>query len=75
MLSVLSISVQMGFAPDSTIASTVATKVKDCVITSSFDVIPQHASATLNAAVPEVTASENFVLNFFVNLFSKLLTL
>ena len=49
---------QIGLAPDSIIASTVATNVKDCVITSSFLLIFKAASATLKAAVPELTARE-----------------
>ena len=71
MLRVSSISVQIGFAPDSTIASTVATKVKDWVITSSFLLIPNAASAILKAAVPELTAKAYFELNFFAKFFSN----
>ena len=47
-----------GVAPDSTIASTVATKVKAWVITSSPLPMPNAANAILSAAVLEVTANE-----------------
>ena len=55
-LSVLSISPHTGVARDSIIASTVATKVKLWVITSSPSLISKAANATLKAAVPEETA-------------------
>ena len=75
ILSVLSISQQTGLAPDSIIASTVATKVKDCVITSSSFFNLRVDNATLIAAVPEVTARAYFELNFFLNNFSNSFTL
>ena len=52
-----SMSAQTGVARDSMIASTVATKVKLWVMTSSPGLRSRTASATRNAAVPEVTAS------------------
>ena len=53
---VSSISQNTGLAPDSIMASAVATKVKAWVIISSFFFNFMVDNATLNAAVPEVTA-------------------
>ena len=70
MFKVSSISVIIGFARDSTIASTVATNVKTCVITSSFFFKSNAAKATLKADVPDVTAKEYFeMLNYEVYFF------
>jgi hypothetical protein len=55
MFKDLSISVRIGIPPDSKIASIVATKVKDWVITSSPLFRPRAARATLKAADPEET--------------------
>ena len=50
-----SIPVIIGFAPQSTIASIVAIKLKPCVITSSPYFTPADLRAILIAAVPELT--------------------
>ena len=74
MFNVSSISVHTGFALASTMASTVATNVKDWVITSS----PGPCQMLLcysNAAVPEVTARAYLDLNFFCKILLKTLTL
>ena len=57
--------------PDSTIDSTVATKVNDCVTISEPLCILKLAIATLKAAVPEDTAKEYLELNFSENFFSN----
>ena len=49
-----------GFAPTSKIASTVATKVWDCVITSSPFFKFKDFNAVYSAAVPELTQTEIF---------------
>ena len=49
-------SVNTGTAPQSRMASQVATKVNPWVITSSPAPTPSAARATLSAAVPELTA-------------------
>ena len=73
-LRVLSILRQIGVAPLSTIASTVATKVKDWVITSSPLPIFSEANATLKAAVPLVTAKAYLAPKYLAKLFSNLFT-
>ena len=52
----LSIFAITGLAPQSKIASTVAIKLNDCVITSSPGLIPQAFRAIFIAAVPDETA-------------------
>ena len=48
--------------------------VKLGIITSSFFLIPKALIAISKAAVPFDTAIEYFLLTFFENLFSKVLT-
>ena len=69
--NVPSMSAHTGIAPDSIIASTVATKVKLCVITSSPGCRSKTASATRSAAVPDVTASACGTPSDFANACSK----
>ena len=66
-----SMSAQTGVAPDSIIASTVATKVKLWVITSSPGCKSKTASATRSAAVPDVTANACGTPSDFSNARSK----
>ena len=56
MFRVRSTSVNTGTAPQSRMASQVATKVNPWVMTSSPAPTPSAARATLSAAVPELTA-------------------
>ena len=71
MFKVLSIFAHTGLARASTMASTVATNVKLCVITSSFGLRSKTDNATRNAAVPELTArlygDDIFLENDFSN--------
>ena len=54
----------IGFAPVSIIASTVAIKLKACVITSSPCPTPTAFRAHFNPAVPEETARQCFDLKY-----------
>ena len=60
MFNVSSTFTKTGLAPMSIIASTGATKVKLCMITSSSFFTPAAMSATLIAAVPDVTQQAYF---------------
>ena len=55
-----------GFAPQSSIASMVAIKLKDCVITSSPGFTFRAFRAILIAAVPDVTARQFFDPKYFL---------
>ena len=71
-MKVSSISAQTGVAPASMIASTVATNVKLCVMTSSPGPIPRAAKATRNAAVPDVPTAKELGYDLELDLFRGL---
>ena len=71
MQNVSSQSTNIGIAPNSQIAPTVATKVFAVVITSSPAFIPRTFKLSFIASVPELTPTANFVPISFANLFSN----
>ena len=77
MQKVSSQSTKIGFAPISTIAPTVATKVFAAVITSSPGKIPIDFRDNLSASVPELTPTAYLVpisfAKFFSNFFNSFL--
>ena len=69
-----SISINFGIPPLSKIQFAVEIKLSDGIMTSLF-FISRSDNAIFNAAVPLFTAKHSSALVYFLNLFSKILTI